>query len=67
DSLDSAQVLEGEPAYPQSISIAVVADAMLGFDKEIVKKFPLNWVQPNLLKRYRRKAIWILKRVNKKL
>jgi len=67
DSLDSAKVLEGEPNYPQSISIAVVAEAMLGFDKEIVKKFPLNWVQPNLLKRYRKKVVGLLKRANKKL
>jgi ABC-type sulfate transport system substrate-binding protein len=55
ESLDSAKVPVGEPAYPTYISIEVVAQAMLAFDKTIVKKFPIDWVQRNVLGRYKRK------------
>ena len=67
DSLDSAKVLEGEPEYPDKISIALIAEAMIGFDKNLVKRFPLDWVQSNILNRYMRKLRNELKKVRKKL
>lgn len=67
DSLDSAKVLEGEPEYPDKISIALIAEAMIGFDKNLVKRFPLDWVQSNILNRYKRKLRNELKKVRKKL
>ena len=66
ESLDTAQVLEGEPTYPSEISIAVVAEAMIGFNKNLVKKFPLEWVQSNIFKRYKRKAIIELRKLRRK-
>ncbi|MBU3692266.1 MAG: hypothetical protein FGM47_01955 [Candidatus Nanopelagicaceae bacterium] len=67
DSLDSAQVLEGEPVYPEKISIALIAEAMIGFDKHLVKRFPLDWVQSNIFNRYRRKIKIEINKVRKKL
>ena len=67
DSLDSAQVAQGESFYPDKISVDLVAEAMIGFDKTLVKRFPLEWVQGNLLIRYKRKLRNELKRVRKKL
>ena len=67
DSLDSAKVLEGEPEYPDKISITLIAEAMIGFDKNLVKRFPLDWVQSNIFNRYKRKLRNELKRVRKKL
>ena len=67
ESLDSAQVPEGEPNYPTKIAIDIVAEAMLGFDKTLVKRFPINWVQSNIVNRYKRKAQNELSRIRKKL
>jgi hypothetical protein len=67
DSLDTAKVLEGEPTYPSEISIEVVAEAMIGFNKNLVKRFPLEWVQSNIFNRYKRKVIIELKKVRKKI
>lgn len=67
DSLDSAQVAEGESFYPEKISVDLVAEAMIGFDKTLVKRFPLEWVQVNLLNRYKRKLRNELKKARKKL
>ena len=67
DSLDSAKVMEGEPEYPDKISIALIAEAMIGFDKNLVKRFPLDWVQSNIFNRYKRKLRNELKKVRKKL
>jgi hypothetical protein len=67
DSLDSAQVPEGEAVYPQHISIEVVAQTMLTFDKKIVKKFPIDWVQRNVLGRYKGKVLKEISRLRKKL
>ena len=67
ESLDSAQVPEGEPNYPTKIAIDTVAEAMLGFDKSIVKKLPLDWLQSTLFNRYKRKAKNELSRIRKKL
>jgi hypothetical protein len=43
-SLDSANVPEGEPEYAKTIDIETVAQAMLGFDKNLSKKIPLRWL-----------------------
>lgn len=67
ESLDSATVPAGEPHYPTKISIDLIAEAMLGFDKSIVKRFPLDWLQSNLFNRYKRKAKNEFTKVRKKL
>jgi len=67
DSLDTAKVLEGEPTYPTDISIAVVAEAMIGFDKNLVKRFPLDWVQSNIFNRYKRKTINELRKLRRNI
>ena len=55
ESLDSASVPEGEPVYPTEISINHIAQGMLAFDQNLIKKLPLSWMRDNLIKRYRRK------------
>lgn len=55
ESLGSASVPEGEPVYPTEISISHIAQGMLGFDKNLVKRLPLSWIRENLIKHYRRK------------
>jgi hypothetical protein len=53
--------------YPEKISIELVAEAMLGFDKNIVKRFPIKWVQDNITNRYKRKIRNEISRFRKKL
>lgn len=67
DSLDTAKVPEGEPKYPDKISIPVIAEAMIGFDKALVKRFPIGWVQENIMNRYKRKARIQISKLRKKL
>jgi len=67
DSLDTAKVPEGEPYYPDKISIPVIAEAMIGFDKTVVKKFPISWVQRDMLIRYRKKLKSQVYKLRKKL
>ena len=67
DSLDSAKVPEGEPFYPDKITISVIAEAMSGFDKNLVKRFPLEWVQENIFNRYKRKVRNEISKLRKKL
>jgi hypothetical protein len=67
ESLDNAVVPEGEPLYPTKISIGLIAEAMLGFDKSIVKRFPLDWLQSTLFSRYKRKAKNEFAKMRKKL
>jgi len=55
NTLDSALVPEGDPVYPTEISIAHIAQAMLVFNKDLIKRLPLSWIRKNLVKRYRRK------------
>jgi hypothetical protein len=43
-SLDSATVPEGEPEYSSTIDIETVAQAMLGFDKNLAKRVPFSWL-----------------------
>ena len=42
-NLDAETVLEGEPSYPESIDIETVAQAMLVFDKTLVRRIPNRW------------------------
>jgi hypothetical protein len=51
DSLDSAQVLEGEPEYPVSIDIETVAASMLAFKKNITRRIPNPWYRQELIRR----------------
>ena len=44
NSLDSATVPEGEPEYSSTIDIETVAQAMLGFDKNLAKRVPFGWL-----------------------
>jgi hypothetical protein len=42
--LDNATVPEGEPEYSSTIDIQTVAQAMLGFDKDLSKRVPFRWL-----------------------
>lgn len=67
ESLDTATVPEGESIYPEKISIDLVAEAMIGFDKNLVKRLPLEWIQSNIYKRYKRKIRNEISRRRKRL
>ena len=67
ESLDNSTVPEGESVYPTQISIDVVSQAMLTFDKESVGKMPINWVQRNILGRYKGRVRKEFNRLRKKL
>ena len=67
ESLDRAQVPEGNSVYPTNISIGVVAQAMVAFDKELVRKFPIEWVQRNVVGRYKGKLQKRFAKLRKKL
>lgn len=54
ESLDSAQVPEGEPIYPEVIDIQTVARAMLGFNIKTVRKFPFAWLKQELKRKLKR-------------
>jgi len=63
ETLDSATVPEGEPEYSSSIDIATVAQAMLGFDKNLSRKIPVRWLVRWTLAELLRRAKWILKSI----
>lgn len=67
DSLDTAEVAEGNALYPKQISIDVVAQAMLTFDKNVVRRLPISWIQGNMLGRYRSKLVKEYTNLRKKL
>ncbi|MFM7491796.1 MAG: hypothetical protein ACKO20_04825 [Actinomycetota bacterium] len=67
ESLDSARVPEGNSVYPTNISIDVVSQAMVAFDKSLVRKFPIEWVQRNVVGRYKGKLQKGFARLRKKL
>ena len=67
ESLDSAQVPEGNSVYPSQISIDVVAQAMVAFNRSLVRKFPIEWVQRNVLGRYKGKLKREYSKLRKKL
>ena len=49
ESLDSAEVLEGEPSYPDSVDIETVAKAMLVFGAHTSKKLAVPWLIRGIL------------------
>jgi len=51
DSLDKAEVLEGEPEYPVSIDIETVAASMLAFKKNITRRIPNPWYRQEISRR----------------
>jgi len=61
ETLDSATVPEGEPEYSSSIHIATVAQAMLGFDKNLSRSIPLRWLVSWTSDELLRRAKWVLK------
>ena len=67
ESLGSASVPEGEPVYPTEISIIHIAQGMLAFDQDLVKKLPTKWMRDNLIKRYRTKLRKQILRSRKKI
>ena len=67
ESLDRARVPEGNSVYPTNISIGVVAQAMVAFDKDLVRKFPIEWVQRNVVGRYKGKLQKRFAKLRKKL
>jgi hypothetical protein len=48
-SLDSANVLEGEPKYPESIDIETIAQAMLVFRAATANKLAVSWLVRGIL------------------
>jgi hypothetical protein len=52
-SLDSSSVVEGTPIYSEKIDIETVSQAMLCFDKRLVKRLPVMW----LIKAVRKKLL----------
>jgi hypothetical protein len=54
ESLDQAQVLEGEPSYPESIDIETLAEAMLVFNSKTAKKLPVPWLLSGLLNQFKK-------------
>ena len=55
DSLDTAQVPEGEPQYPTSIDIETVSAAMLGFKKTMTRRIPNRWYREEFVRRVKGK------------
>jgi hypothetical protein len=62
DSLDNAIVPMGQPNYAELIDIDTVAAAMLVFDRNTVQRFPVQWLQNILVKRYRKKVRYEIKK-----
>jgi hypothetical protein len=67
ESLDTSSVPEGESVYPTQISIEVVSQAMLGFNRKLVSKLPISWVKRSFLGRYKGRLKRDLARLRKKL
>ena len=67
ESLDSAKVPAGESQYPVKVSIDVISQAMLTFDKSLVGRLPIRWLQRSMAKRYKGKLKKEIKRRRKKL
>jgi hypothetical protein len=54
DSLDRAQVLEGDPKYPDSIDIETMAQAMLVFNSRTADRFTVPWLLSGLLSKLKK-------------
>jgi hypothetical protein len=63
NSLDTATVPEGEPEYSTTIDIQTVAQAMLGFDKDLTRRLPFRWIISWISSR----VIWRLKWIGKRI
>jgi len=55
ETLDSAQIEEGEPDYPTTIDIETVASAMLGFNRKITRRLPSSWLIAEIIRRVKAK------------
>jgi hypothetical protein len=55
ETLDSAEIQEGEPNYPSSIDIATVASAMLGLNRKITRRIPSSWFVAEIIRRVKAK------------
>ena len=56
DSLANSTVPTGESSYPDSIDIKTVAAAMLAFDHQSLKRYPLKWLTKSLRERIKRQV-----------
>jgi len=63
ESLGNAKVPTGESTYPTTIDINTVAAAMLAFDRELVRKLPVNWLRSSLIGRGRKRLGKAIKRI----
>ena len=63
ESLGDSKVPTGESAYPTTIDINTVAAAMLTFDRELVRKLPVDWLRSSLLGRARKRLGRAIKRI----
>jgi hypothetical protein len=60
EKLDAGSVLEGEPKYSDSIDIETVSQAMLAFDKGLVRRIPNRWTRAEFVYRFKRKILGLL-------
>lgn len=51
DSLENSTVPVGESIYPESIDIKTVAAAMLAFNQETIRRFPMKWLLNSMKER----------------
>jgi hypothetical protein len=63
NSLDAATVLEGEPEYSSTIDIETVAKAMLGFDKNLLRRMPFGWLIRSTTSEIIRRLKWSIKSI----
>lgn len=59
--LDKAEVLKGEPSYPDSIDIETVAKAMLVFDRHSLNWFPRSWLVSVLIGKIKKAVLFFRK------
>jgi hypothetical protein len=62
-SLDRAAVPDGEPVYSSTIDIETVAQAMLGFDKNLARRVPFRWLVEWTTGKIIRRLKWTLKSI----
>jgi hypothetical protein len=60
EKLDAGSALEGEPKYSDSIDIETVSQAMLAFDKGLVRRIPNRWTRAEFVYRFKRKILGLL-------
>ena len=62
ESLGNSKVPTGESTYPTTIDIKTVAAAMLTFDRELVRKLPVEWLRSSMIGRARKRISRIKRR-----